>query len=123
MTGTLFFIGFLVVAGLAGTTYGFWYWRRRIHERKNYERALKLVPLLIHLPPVSDDIEGSGRDVRDIVDENISKAQIIYNVIASTTQKGFKSRLYGQRHFSFEIVGSQGLVYFYAFVPVALADV
>lgn len=100
----------------------FWYFRS-IREKKNYERALKLVPLLIHLPPMSEDIESNGRDIRDLIDENISKGQIIYNIIASTYQKGLKNKLYGQRHFAFEIVGSQGLVYFYAMVPIALVDV
>lgn len=100
-----------------------WYMRQSAREKKNYERALKTVALLIHLPPASDDIAATGRDIRDIVDENISKAQIIYSIVASTVQKGSKSRLYGQRHFSFEIVGSQGLVYFYAMVPMALVDV
>ncbi len=100
-----------------------WSVRQNIREKKNYERALKLVPLLIHLPPMSEDIEGNGRDARDIAEENISKAQTIYNIIASTMQKGFKSKLYGQRHFAFEIVGSQGLVYFYAMVPIALVGV
>jgi hypothetical protein len=97
--------------------------RRRIREQKNYERGLKMVPLLIHLPPPSEDIEGTGRDTRDIIDENISKAQVIYNIIASTVQKGFKARLYGQRHFAFEIVGTKGFAYFYAAVPLALVDV
>jgi len=97
--------------------------RQAKREKKDYERALKTVALLIHLPPASEDIAATGRDVRDIVDENISKAQVIYNIIASTIQKGSKSRLYGQRHFSFEIVGTQGLVYFYAMVPMALVDV
>ena len=100
-----------------------WYVRRGIQLKKSYERSLKLVPILIHLPPMSEDIEGTGRDTRDITEENISKAQTIYNIIASTVQKGFKSRLYGQRHFAFEIVGSQGLVYFYAMVPITLLDV
>ena len=100
-----------------------WYYRQSAREKKNYERALKTVTLLIHLPPASDDIAATGRDVRDIVDENISKAQVIYNIIASTIQKGSKSKLYGQRHFAFEIVGAQGMVYFYAAVPMALVDV
>ncbi len=97
--------------------------RARMREQKNYERGLKMVPLLIHLPPMSDDTEATGRDVRDLVDENISKAQIIYNIIASTLQKGFKTRLYGQRHFGFEIVAAKGFVHFYAAVPLALIEV
>lgn len=88
-----------------------------------YERGIEMVPLLIHLPPLSDDTEVNGRDVRDIVDENISKAQIIYNIISSTTQKNFKNRWYGQRHFSFEIVGTKGFVHLYAAVPADMLDV
>ncbi len=97
--------------------------RSRIRDQKNYERGLKMIPLLIHLPPPSEDTEVAGRDLRDLVDENISKAQIIYNIISSTVQKGFKARLYGQRHFAFEIVGTKGFAYFYAAVPLALVEV
>jgi hypothetical protein len=98
--------------------------RSRLRDQKNFERGLKMIPLLIHLPPSSEDTEGAGRDVRDLVDENISKAQIIYNIIASTLQKGtFKTRLYGQRHFGFEIVAIKGFVYFYVAVPLSLIEV
>jgi hypothetical protein len=92
-------------------------------EDVNYERGVEMVPVLIHLPPSSDDTEANGRDLRDIVDENISKAQIIYNIIASTTQKGFKNRWYGQRHFSFEVIGMRGFVHLYAAVPADMLDV
>lgn len=95
----------------------------KVRQAKNIERGLKMVPLFIHLPPPSDDSEVGGRDVRDVTDENISKAQIIYNIISSTVQKGFKVRKYGQRHFAFEIIGSSGFVHFYAAVPMALVDV
>lgn len=112
----------LIVGAVAGPI-AFVYYRRTLREQKNFERGLKMVPLLIHLPPPSDDIQGGGRDQRDLTDETISKAQIIYNIIASTIQKGFKAKFYGQRHFAFEIVGSHGFVYFYAAVPVALVEV
>ena len=82
-----------------------------------------MVPLFIHLPPPSEDIEGNGRDTRDVVEETISRAQTIYNIIASTVKSGFKSKIYGQRHFSFEVIGSQGFVYFYAAVPVSMVEV
>jgi hypothetical protein len=98
--------------------------RKIYREQKNYERGLKMVPLLIHLPPLSSDIQGGGRDERDVTDETISMAQTLYSIIASTTTgSGFKSKFYGQRHFGFEIVGHKGFVHFYAAVPVALVDV
>jgi hypothetical protein len=97
--------------------------RKVFREQKNFERGLKMVPLLIHLPPISEDIDGGGRDARDITEENISKAQVMYDIIASTMQKGFKHKFYGQRHFAFEIVGTKGFVYYYAAVPVALVEV
>ena len=96
---------------------------KTFREQKNYERGLKMVPLFIHLPPASDDIEGNGRDTRDVVEETISRAQTIYNIISSTVQSGMKIRLYGQRHFAFEVIGTQGFVYFYAAVPVTMVDV
>ena len=120
------FIIVLVIVGLLGLVAApiiFLQTRRVFREQKNYERGLKIVPLLIHLPPPSDDTEVGGRDTRDVTDETISQAQIIYNIIGSTLQKGFKSTFYGQRHFAFEIVGTQGFVNFYAAVPIALIDV
>lgn len=115
----IIFVAALVVLG----PIAFMKLRKAGYNTKNYERGMQMVPLLIHLPPAGDDTDGGGRDVRDVVDENISKAQIIYNIIASTAQKGFKHRWYGQRHFSFEIVGVKGFVYLYAGVPVDMIDV
>lgn len=113
---------FLVLAAM-GSAFGYVYIRRLYREQKNYERGLKMVPLLIHLPPPSDDTESSGRDVRDVVDENISRAQVLYSILASTFQKGLKPKFYGQRHVALEIVAAKGFVYFYAAVPVVLLSV
>ena len=92
-------------------------------KKMKYERGLSMIPMLIHLPPASEDTEVNGRDVRDLVDENISKAQIIYNIIASTIEQSFKNRFHGQRHFGFEIVGSKGFVYLYAVAPADYVNV
>lgn len=113
----------LLTVLMAGAFLAFLQYRSISRQQKNYERGLKMVPLLIHLPPTSDDTEVGQRDARDVTEETISKAQIVYNIIASTIQKGFKSKYYGQRHFAFEIVGSKGFVHFYAGVPVAMVDV
>lgn len=116
------FLTLCVLAAIASPII-FFQVRKAFREQKNFERGLKMVPLLIHLPPPSDDTEVGQRDVRDVVDENISKAQVLYNIVASTVQKGRKSKFYGQRHFAFEIVASKGFVYFYAAVPVVLVEV
>ncbi len=99
--------------------------RSSLRESKNYERGLKMIPVMIHLPPASEDINNAGnnRDQRDLIEEVLSQAQAMYNIISSTATKGFKSKLYGQRHLSFEIVARDGLVYYYTVVPVVLLDV
>lgn len=98
-------------------------YRKTLREAKNYERGLKMIPLKIHLPPASEDTEQGNRDGRDLTEEVISEAQVMYNIIASTATKGFKSKLYGQRHISFEIVARGGLIDYYAVVPTVLIDV
>ena len=122
---TILFIVFICFAAAAiiGVPVIFTKSQRLLREQKNYERSLKMVPLLIHLPPPSEDTQGNGRDERDVTEETISKAQTIYNIIASTLQKGLKTKFYGQRHIAFEIVGWDGFVQFYAAVPIALVDV
>lgn len=122
---TELFIGAFVVVflGLVVGIFAFSQYRKTLREAKNYERGLKMVPLLIHLPPQSDDLESNGRDERDLTEEVLSQAQVMYNIIASTATKGFKSKVYGQRHLSFEIVAREGLVHYYTVVPMVLVDV
>lgn len=91
-------------------------------KAKDYERSLKLVPMLIHLPPSTDDIQGGGRDERDVTNEALSQAQVMYSIIASTLKKGFDSRVFGQRHMSFEIVASNGMIRYYTLVPAVLTE-
>ncbi len=122
MTILTVLVSFLVLV-LAGCGFGYFYVRRLYREQKNYERGLKMVPLLIHFPPPSDDTESQGRDARDVVDENISRAQVLYSILASTTKKGFKSNFYGQRHIGFEILATHGMVHFYIAVPFSLVSV
>ncbi len=94
--------------------------RRRMSV--GYERGIKMVPLLIHLPPTTDDINGGGRDERDVTNEALSQAQVMYSIISSTLTKGFASRVFGQRHLSFEIVAANGLIKYYAVVPTTMVE-
>ena len=116
----ILFISFVIIC--VASYFAFDQYKRMVQEAKNYERGLKMVPIRIHLPPPSDDLEVCGRDERDVVDEVLSEAQTMYNIIASTATKGFKTKLYGQRHISFEIVASDGLVRYYAVVPAVLTE-
>lgn len=106
-----------IIAGIFGGTY-----ISKLRKAKKYERGLKMVPLLIHLPPTTDDIEAGGRDKRDIANEAISKAQVMYSILSSTITKGLKTRLYGQRHFSLEIIAKDGFIKYYAIVPAVLTE-
>lgn len=94
----------------------------KLRKAKKYERGLKMVPLLIHLPPSTDDIDAGGRDKRDIDNEAISKAQVMYSILSSTLTKGVKSKIYGQRHFSFEIISKNSYIKYYAIVPAVLTE-
>jgi hypothetical protein len=114
-------VGILLVGGAIFVAYS--QYRRVLREAKNYERGLKMVPLYIHIPPMSSDIEGNGRDERDLTEEVLSQAQVMYNIIASTATKGFKSKIYGQRHLSFELVAHEGLIHYYVVVPMSLIEV
>lgn len=118
-------IAVLVIGAFAavGGFFFFSQYQKTVREAKNYERGLKMISLRIHLPPSSTDIESGNRDERDLTEEVLSQAQVMYNIISSTSTKGFKSRMHGQRHISFEIVAHEGLVQYYVVVPVVLEDV
>lgn len=121
---TFLIIAFIIIVlGVSVGIIVFMQYRKTLREAKNYERGLKMVPMYIHIPPASEDRDAGGRDERDITEEVISEAQVLYNIIASTATRGFKSRIYGQRHISFEIMAHEGLVHYYAVVPYVLVDV
>ena len=94
----------------------------KLRKINKYERGLKMTSLLIHLPPTTDDIEAGGRDKRDIMNEAISKAQVMYSILASSTTKGVNRKLYGEPHYSLEIIASGGFIKYYAVVPQALKE-
>lgn len=123
MTSLLITIFTFLVIGMVVSVFVFSQYRKTLRDAKNYERGLKMIPMYIHIPPSGDDLEANGRDERDITEEVLSQAQVMYNIISSTATKGFKSRIYGQRHLSFEVVAHEGLVYYYAVVPAVLTDI
>jgi hypothetical protein len=113
----------ILIIGIVIFVFVFSQYRKSLRDAKNYERGLKMIPMYIHIPPSGEDLEANGRDERDITEEVLSQAQVMYNIISSTATKGFKSRIYGQRHLSFEIIAHEGLIHYYAVVPAVLTDV
>lgn len=114
-------IGIVALAGIVCWTI---YLAKR-REFKNYERGLKMIPMMIHLPPSTDDRHAKGnegRDERDLASEVISQAEVMYSIIASTVTKGVKAKVFGQRHLSFEIIANEGVIKFYTVVPTVLTE-
>lgn len=66
----------VVIVGAGGAVVFFQY-RKLLREAKNYERGLKMVPLLIHLPPTSEDIDSGSRDKRDLTDEELDRKSVV----------------------------------------------
>ena len=56
MLGVIITVGIilLVVAGVGGFVFS--QYRKFLREAKNYERGLKMLPLYIHIPPISSYI-------------------------------------------------------------------
>ncbi|MFO0955634.1 MAG: DUF87 domain-containing protein [Candidatus Saccharibacteria bacterium] len=108
------FIGLLVILAILGVVVGLLL-RRRARHAKDIERSLKMVPLLLRLPPAEPD--DSQRDDREEIKENISKAEGIFTLLSGTFAKSW---LYSQRHIAFEIVAQGEQIFFYVAVPAGL---
>ena len=72
MDGAGVFVSLFLITALVigGATVAFLSYRRTLREAKNYERGLKMIPILIHLPPASEDIAGDNRDKSDLTEED-----------------------------------------------------
>ncbi|HVE80828.1 MAG TPA: DUF87 domain-containing protein [Candidatus Dormibacteraeota bacterium] len=123
MSNILFLVIAFIIFGLILGGIAFLAYRRALRRAKGIERGLKMVPLLIHLPPPTDHADNPHRDARDVLKEKISQAEVLYDLITGTAQEGFRSNFYGQRHIAFEIIASNGLVHFFAAVPVSMVEV
>lgn len=114
----------LIGIGLSGVAaLGLLIFRNHRNRAKSIERGLKMVPIHIQLPPASDDTEGGSRDEREVMREKIAQAESLYTLLSGTAKSGLKNGFYGQRHLALEIIASNGLIHFYAAVPISLVSV
>ncbi len=109
---SLVLVLFVTIVAILG-----YYWYRRISRRaKDIERSLKMVPLLVKLPP--QEVEEGSRDMREVIKENIARAEGVFNLLSGVATE--KSGFYGKKHISFEIVAEGKLINFYIAVPASL---
>lgn len=120
---TMAVVAIIVFIGVVVAIVAFFLYRRQLRRAKNIERGLKMVPMLIHLPPSSHDTQSAGRDVREVMREKIAQAEVLYQLIAGTMEEGYKNKFYGQRHLAFEIIAVPGSIHFYVAVPVSLQEI
>ena len=90
---------------------------KKKQSEKEVERGLSLVPMVIYLPPMTEDIDGGGRDNRDVFNEAISQAQVMYSILASTIGNEKGVNMMGGEHVSFEITAHGGVIKYFVFVP------
>lgn len=129
---TMFMIVLLVLAVLVVAVAAFYIFRRIFRRAKELERSLKMVPLLVKLPPAEAN-EATMRDNRELIKENIARAEGFFNLmsaIGATRTKGFWDHMlglstlrrwfFGRKHLACEVVAVGGQIYFYVVVPVSL---
>lgn len=130
----LLMVGILLVALSGIATFAFVVYRRILRHAKDIERSLKIVPLLIKLPPAERN-EANNRDNREMIKENIARAEGVFNILTgmgSTKVKSMsdhllgktalKKRLFGWRYLSLEIVADSSQIYFYVGAPISLVS-
>ncbi|MEI6716553.1 MAG: hypothetical protein WCK87_02390, partial [Candidatus Saccharibacteria bacterium] len=112
----IFMIVMLIIFLAIVATVGYFWYRKISRRAKDIERSLKMVPLLLKLPPQETD-EGN-RDLRELMKENIAKAEGVFNLLSGVATE--KSNYYGKKHIALEIVAEGKEISFYAVVPATL---
>lgn len=110
----LFSITILFLMILSGIAF-FWY--RKISRRaKDVERSLKMIPLLVKLPP--QESREDNRDSRELIKENISRAEGMFNLLSGISAK--HALIYTKKYLAFEIIATGKTINFYVVTPVSL---
>jgi hypothetical protein len=117
-------IGFV----LPGTLFLLFVWFQKTkYWKKQVERSLKMIPLLITIPrdSGSKDYQATNRDNRDLMREVISTAETFYANLSVLYSKYnyIKNIFFGPPHIACELVAKDREIFFYVAVPYAFLDV
>lgn len=115
---SLFFI--LILWGV------FFVFKHTTYWKKQIERSLKMVPLLITIPrdAGSKDYEAKNRDDRDLMREVVAAAESFYTSMTAlyNKYKFVKNFFFGPPHIAAEIVAKDREIFFYVTVPYAFLE-
>lgn len=118
-----FFYIFLVLAALLGA---FSLFKRTRYWKKQMERSLRMVPLLITIPrdAGSKDFQAMNRDNRDLMRETVAVAEAFYSNLAGlySKYKIVKNFFVGPPHVVAEIVAKENEIFFYVVAPFSFLD-
>lgn len=119
-----FFLTIIFV--IAVSTGGFLIFRRTRYWKKQMERSLKMVPLLITIPrdAGAKDFQAQNRDNRDMMRETVAVAEAFYSNLAGiySKYKIVKNFFVGPPHVVAEIVAKENEIFFYIVAPFAFLD-
>lgn len=113
---------------VSGGLVAIYFYKRSTTYKKQIERSLKIVPLMIRVPREmgSKEQQVKNRDDRDVGREIISFMETFYANLSAIYKRGVKdvhhNLLYGQRHITLEIVAKEKEIFFYIGVPITLLD-
>lgn len=108
---TLIVLGVFVVAT---------HYLTKLRKTKDLERSLKMVPLLIQLPPVEKS-EGGSQDSRESFKANVARAEAALTQISGIVGENV-GRLYGHKHLALEVIAQGQRIYFYLVVPYSIVS-
>lgn len=118
---------FAVIVSACLLVGGFLWFRRTRYWKKQMERSLKMVPLLITIPrdAGAKDYQAQNRDNRDMMRETLAVAEAFYSNLSSLYNKYkiFKNFFVGPPHVAAEIVAKENEIFFYIAAPFAFLEV
>jgi len=104
----------------------FMVFRRTKYWKKQMERSLKMVPLLVTIPrdAGSKDFQAANRDNRDLMRETVAVAEAFYSNLAGlySKYKIIKNFFVGPPHVVAEIVAKDNEIFFYIVAPFAFIN-
>lgn len=120
MLAALIMVIFTLLLLVAGAAVGFIIFRNSKYWKKQVERSLKMVPLLVTVTKDfgSKDEQARSHDNRESMKELLSMAEAFYsNLSVLDSRKKLKNFIMGTPHIALEVVAKDKEIFFYVSTP------